>query len=272
MYDPQLGRFFQVDALGDMSQNISPYVFGSDNPISINDPLGLKDSIPTLPAVTVTGYIKNKWNEFSNWFTGADVGYAGSGWGHGPRRWLANQFGLGNNASNLFELGLQSQLQNTQVNLTGDLLNRLKTDPAIAAFQQKIIAILKADPRFGKLTFVLTGKQGVGFGGQRWTSKMENWGALNSSNPALHGETWAVAGNPLTWAVRNATVDYTATVKTDGTMVISYHLSYTFDLSAQRGRSEAYNNISATTGFLYHDVVGGNSGLKINADWQTTVK
>ena len=55
-------------------------------------------------------------------------------------------------------------------------------------------------------------------------------------------------------------------------MVISYHLSDRLDLSAQPGRSEAYNNISAATGFLYHDVVGGNSGMKVSADWQTTVK
>jgi RHS repeat-associated protein len=80
MYDPQIGRFGQIDALGDMSQNHSPYVFGSNNPISINDPLGLSDS---LAPVTVIGYIKNKTNEFTNWFTGANVGYGGSGWGMG---------------------------------------------------------------------------------------------------------------------------------------------------------------------------------------------
>ena len=141
MYDPQIGRFGQIDALGDMSHNISPYTFASNNPISINDPLGLSDSLPT---VTVVGYIKNKASEFTNWFTGAGAGYTGSGWGHGPRRALAGLLNLGNNANNLFELGLQSQLQNSHVNLTGGLLNGLKTDPAMAAFQNKIIALLKS--------------------------------------------------------------------------------------------------------------------------------
>jgi len=61
-------------------------------------------------------------------------------------------------------------------------------------------------------------------------------------------------------------------VKSDGTIVIDYHLSDTLDLSAQKGRSEAYNNISSTTGFLYHDVVGGNKDIKVNADWQSTAK
>jgi hypothetical protein len=135
-----------------------------------------------------------------------------------------------------------------------------------------IIAALKADPRFKKLSFITRGGESVQFGGQRWSSNNEDWGALNENNPALHAETWAVAGNELTWAVRHAQVDYTATVKTDGTIVVSYHLSDRLDLSAQSGRSEAYNNIIATTGFLYHDVVGGNSQMKVNADWQTTIK
>ena len=54
MYDHQLGRLWQMDALADLNQTQSPFVFGSDNPILFNDPLGLQDSIPTLPNVTVT--------------------------------------------------------------------------------------------------------------------------------------------------------------------------------------------------------------------------
>ena len=269
MYDQQTGHFGQPDALADMSQSKSPYSFASDNPISINDPLGLSDS---LPPVTVIGYAKNKASQFINWFTGADVGYTGSGWGHGPRQWLANQLGLGNNANSLLQMGLQSMLQNSHINLTGQLLNKLKTDPAMVAFQKKIIAALKADPRFGKLTFVTKGGQVIGFGGERWSSQTEKWGALNGSNPLAHSETWDVAGNELTWAVRHAEVDYNASVKGDGTIVISYHLSDQFDLSAQKGRSEAYNTVSAASGFLYHDVAGGNSDLKVSADWQATTK
>jgi len=44
IYDPQIGRFHQVDALADVSNNYSPYTFASDNPILRNDPLGLADT------------------------------------------------------------------------------------------------------------------------------------------------------------------------------------------------------------------------------------
>ena len=58
MYDPQIGRFFQIDKLAELSINFSPYVFASDNPVSLNDPLGLNDSIENAivnpPDVTVT--------------------------------------------------------------------------------------------------------------------------------------------------------------------------------------------------------------------------
>jgi RHS repeat-associated protein len=40
-YDPQLGRFWQIDPLGDINESYSPYSFANDNPILLNDPLGL---------------------------------------------------------------------------------------------------------------------------------------------------------------------------------------------------------------------------------------
>lgn len=39
--DPQIGRFWQVDPLSQMSYTFSPYAYGNNNPILFNDPLGL---------------------------------------------------------------------------------------------------------------------------------------------------------------------------------------------------------------------------------------
>ena len=40
-YDAQVGRFTGVDMLAEMYANITPYQFGANNPISMNDPTGL---------------------------------------------------------------------------------------------------------------------------------------------------------------------------------------------------------------------------------------
>jgi RHS repeat-associated protein len=283
MYDAQLGRFHQIDPLADLSLSWSTYVFASDNPISRNDPLGLKDGDPQCPdcptgklaevkqlaEVVVTG-VKKKVNNFIGWFNGSSVGYTGSGWGHGPRRWMADKIGLTGYANNLFELGLHSQLQSSQVTLGGDLLEKIKNDPAMVKFQNDIIKMLKADPRFKKLGFVLADRKVVEFGGKRAPGDMVAQ-IKDPFNPA-YADTWKVAGNELTWAVRHATVTFTALAKADGVIVIGYKLNDSFDLSAQGGRSGAYNTVSSGAGFLYHNVAGGNSSLQVNVWWDATIK
>ncbi len=58
MYDPQIGRFWQIDPLGELAESWSPYSFVLDNPLSFNDPLGLTDSVagllPYAPAPVIT--------------------------------------------------------------------------------------------------------------------------------------------------------------------------------------------------------------------------
>ncbi|SFF51967.1 RHS repeat-associated core domain-containing protein [Thermoflexibacter ruber] len=46
-YDPQLGRFHQIDPLAEASSNLTSFHFASNNPIASNDPMGLCDGCNT---------------------------------------------------------------------------------------------------------------------------------------------------------------------------------------------------------------------------------
>jgi RHS repeat-associated protein len=58
-YDPQIGRFWQIDPLGDLNEGESPYSFADNNPILMVDPSGLAGDTATLPTATVVGYKKD---------------------------------------------------------------------------------------------------------------------------------------------------------------------------------------------------------------------
>ena len=87
-YDPQLGRLWQIDPLAEVAYNISPYVFASNNPISINDPSGLKDSVreenstPEKPKVLEEVIISNKPSGLNKTIDNANkwIGWGGLGY------------------------------------------------------------------------------------------------------------------------------------------------------------------------------------------------
>lgn len=183
--------------------------------------------------------------------------------------WLMGKKGMQHTtASNGIQLGAASLMNYDIVYLVGGLLEQIKIDPDLVKKEKAITGAIKKDKRYKKEPFYLTGTEVVGFGGQRWTSSSENWGSLGSSNPLLHAETWGVAGNQLTWALRNATVKYWADVDAKGKITISYHLNDRLDLSGSPGRSEAYNNISNALGLFYHDLAGGNINMQTRAEWK----
>lgn len=46
VYAPDLGRFWGLDVMSDLYSSVSPMIFGYNNPIKFNDPLGLAPTVP----------------------------------------------------------------------------------------------------------------------------------------------------------------------------------------------------------------------------------
>jgi RHS repeat-associated protein len=65
LYDPQIGRFHQIDKFGEFNSIVSGYVFASNNPISINDPDGLTDNVKS-DTLRVVGTTKSGEDAYSN--------------------------------------------------------------------------------------------------------------------------------------------------------------------------------------------------------------
>jgi RHS repeat-associated protein len=75
MFDPQLGRFWQIDPLGDINESYSPYSFASNNPILLNDPIGLL-SDSTHPQVLATVTVTHAFNPLPDKRTSVTTGLA----------------------------------------------------------------------------------------------------------------------------------------------------------------------------------------------------
>jgi RHS repeat-associated protein len=77
-YDPQIGRFHQVDPLAGMYPSITPYSYAFNNPILFNDPMGLEATKPKKtedvthdPVDVGTGdsWLKNPYDDHFNFET-----------------------------------------------------------------------------------------------------------------------------------------------------------------------------------------------------------
>jgi hypothetical protein len=227
-------------------QALNRYAYANNNPIRYADPSG-HDPWDLFSSAwrSFTSAVSSAWN----WFTGRDVGYTGSGWGHGPRRLIANMSGAaGDKVSSLGQTLRASLRQEDSVQITGQALSQIACDPALVVFQNEIIAKVHADPGWYS-DGPRTDFKKVTFGGPH-----DDWGKS--------------AGNGLTWMVRAADVNAVVSTDASGGIRISYSFSDTLDLRPSPTRSRAHNAITRELGFLWHEALGGNDKMKVKANWQ----
>ena len=203
--------------------------------------------------------------------------YKGSGWGHKIRREVfhaACKY-LGQNPTsieNIYGAGFHSVLQSQTVQLTGQGLDKVKNDSAVINMQNSIVREVKSDPRYMKEDFFFSGRKGVQLGGMRaqeemWKQALEIWKWADE-----YSTTWGVAFNELTWLLRTISIYYNGQSTVAGKIVISYSFTDVFDLRPNwQTRSTEYNAACAVLGFIYHDLIGGNDELNLQATWEVRI-
>ena len=214
--------------------------------------------------------IEKHWYTFiEEWWQG-DRTYDGSGWGHGARQSFAKAIGFDDGKVNsLFEVGIYSMLQAGDVDISNSerLIKKINEDPAFIAYEKEIAQLIHNDRNYLKKNFDFEDGKGIQLGGKRAEGAM----LQQFKNPfsSKYKDTWKVAANELTWLLRSIGVKSKITVYVNGNIVINHKFQDVFDLrpSDNGSRSIEYDAVSIITGFLYHDIAGGNDLMKIKGNW-----
>lgn len=216
--------------------------------------------------------IEKRWyTDITDWYNG-DKTYSGSGSGYGARQSFAKAIGFDDcEVNSLFEAGIYSMLQSGEVNITNEskLSKKLTEDSALKEREKTIAKEILNDPRYLKESFkyVYDGEKGLQFGGKRGQGKL--WEQFKNPFTTKYKDTWKVAANELTQFIRSASVSSRAEIFKEGNVVIFHTFEDQFDLrpSLQGERGMEYDVVSIISGFLYHDIAGGNDLMKVKANW-----
>jgi hypothetical protein len=163
------------------------FIHSSDGKITIDESYYTQHQTgSTKDGMTGEFVLHEKYTTFSD-------NYTGSGAGHGARQMFASLAGVNNKAANFEDMIQRSVLQFNEVQLTGQILEKLKNDPNTKAFEASVIQGAQGAAPGTDLQF--TG--GLELGGTR--------GSFNPLDPSSI-KTWKVAANELTWVVRHADI------------------------------------------------------------------
>ena len=212
---------------------------------------------------------KHWYSDISEWYKG-DKEYSGSGWGHGARQSFAKAIGFDDGKiDNLFEAGIYSMLEAGKVDISKSerLIKKINEDPEFIKYEKEIAGLIITNPKFLKSNFEIEHKKGIQLGGER--SKGQMMEQFQHFWSPKYKDTWKVAANELTWLLRSIGVRSKIKVDKNGNTQINHSFRDIFDLrpSEHGERSLEYDIVSIITGFLYHDIAGGNDLMEIEGNW-----
>jgi RHS repeat-associated protein len=177
--------------------------------------------------------------------------------------------------TNLAEAMVLELLGQDRAYLGGDVIDLIRADPAMIAYENELIAAIENDSRYMQEDFIKEfGDKGRQFGGDRYRGD-PMW-----PDQALHPwrseyrPTWAVAFNELGVLVRSLTLENTnAQISKDGSFTIYYHFEDELDLEPNRSEEtadgRAYNAITTVLGFFWHKGLRATE-METIANWSSS--
>ncbi|OBW39539.1 hypothetical protein AB670_04121 [Chryseobacterium sp. MOF25P] len=143
----------------------------------------------------------------------------------------------------------------------------INEDPEFVKYEKEIAGKIVNHPKYGKEKIIFRDNKGIQLGGKR--AKGDMLDQFKNPFSTKYRDTWKVAANELTWLLRSIAVSSQINVDKEGNAIINHLFEDTFDLrpSSAGERSIEYDVVSIITGFLYHDIAGGNDLMKVKGNW-----
>ncbi|MEO7211169.1 hypothetical protein [Mucilaginibacter sp.] len=206
-----------------------------NNPINYIDRFGL-DTGRVLPQVNIIAYVKKV----------LDVAFYTQSRSSQMPRYLFWKPKSTDPASSFDELRDNAIIKYSSKSvITGNLLEKMKKDPAFLAWRNQILAQFRANPLLKRFIGPIK------FGGGPFFS--------------TQGDTelkLAIGGSVIIATIENV----------NSSIIVNYQVIDKFDLDYQKGRSNTYNGINAILKPIWTGVLDGRSDMAVEARWNETIK
>ena len=199
----------------------------------------------------------------------------------------------------ILSFGVSALRNKSEIIFSPDLIELVAADPAMVAFDnelvekavqlvvEKLYPLRRREKTFRHLQFSEKPRL-ISFGGERAKANMID--QLKGFWKSEYRATWRVAGNPLTWMIRNTHVESDVDIyvvfdcggyeglvaaehKFDDILDLRPHRHSKTDLALLlRPSSDPYDAVTMILGFIWHDMLRRRDDLHVKANWiQATI-